>query len=269
MKRISTLVLILLFSIKALAQHDKTESLQQSSLKKASQEATIIFEGKVVKQNKSFWGTGDNSNSIYTSYTLEVKEVLFGDIKSGTIEIIVAGGQAERDGMIIDSRSEHGNGLCNQSGLFFAKPSNKGNTGIVNSNFGDYDLVVSFCFNPDGALENNPYDDTYKTKEQLYDGLSQFKAIKKPSSNGTQNIKESAVPEKKNSNAEEKVIEGSLNFNYEQNVKNYERNYALLLEKINTSKSKFNKSSANDITFGLANTSVTGTSPRYFEFDIM
>ena len=179
MKRISTLVLILLFSIKILAQHDKTESLQQSSLKKASQEATIIFEGKVVTQNKSFWGTGDNSNSIYTSYTLEVKEVLFGDIKSGTIEIIVTGGQAERDGMIIDSRSEHGNGLCNQSGLFFAKPSNKGNTGIVNSNFGDYDLVVSFCFNPDGSLENNPYDDTYKTKEQLYDGLSQFKAIKK------------------------------------------------------------------------------------------
>ena len=97
MKRISTLVLILLFSIKALAQHDKTESLQQSSLKKASQEATIIFEGKVVKQNKSFWGTGDNSNSIYTSYTLEVKEVLFGDIKSGTIEIIVAGGISYRN----------------------------------------------------------------------------------------------------------------------------------------------------------------------------
>jgi hypothetical protein len=43
----------------------------------------LYLKGKFVKQNKSYWGTGDNSNSsnsIYTSYTLEVKEVLFGDI---------------------------------------------------------------------------------------------------------------------------------------------------------------------------------------------
>jgi hypothetical protein len=114
MKKILSFVLILLFAFKAIAQQNKTESLQQSSLRKASQEATIIFEGKIVSQNKSFWGSGDNSNSIYTSYTLEVKEVLSGDIKKGTIEIIVNGGQAERDGMIVDSRSEHGNGLCHQ-----------------------------------------------------------------------------------------------------------------------------------------------------------
>ncbi|HET8963667.1 MAG TPA: hypothetical protein VFM99_07210, partial [Chitinophagales bacterium] len=181
MKTIYTLLFSILLAITAFGQ-DQTNNFEKKRLLKESADvSTAIFEGKVISKNKSFF-SNKNQNTIYTSYTIQVEEVLFGTIKVGTIEIAVIGGQMERGGEVYSFESAHGTGLCSGNAIFFCKPFTEGNSGLSHSNTGAFTVISNVCYNSDGSIDPSPYpyNDSYKNKKELYKDLAKFKSITIP-----------------------------------------------------------------------------------------
>lgn len=257
MKKIFAILIVILIANFSFAQQPNVSAEKTRYLKTVTEASTVIFEGKVLKKNKSFWGTGENVNDIYTSYTIQVDNILFGNITPGTIEIVIYGGQMEKDGIGTAIENAHGTGLCSGSAVFFCKPFTKGTSGIINSNIGDFDLISNYCDNE--LMSANAGNNSYSSKKELYDDVSKFKSISIPQEKKSPNANEIKKENEKVANT----------IDYDQNVKNYDANLALLLNKIEQIKSKKNNSTlSNDITFSFTNPATTGTNPRYFEFDI-
>ena len=208
MKNIFIIILFLCYSVASFSQQQNDVPEKQRYLKMVTAESTIIFEGKVIKKNKSFWGNGEYKETIFTSYTVQVDAVLFGNIQVGTIEIVEIGGQLDNTSM----RPSHGDGLCSGSGTFFCKPFGKGSSGVVNSNPGDYNVVANYC---DSKMTGgDPNEARYVSKEELYKDLGTFQSVTVPVKKKALNVEE----EKKSINKSEE------SFDYEQNVRNYDAN---------------------------------------------
>lgn len=261
MKKTITLLSLILMCITSFAQKQDDNSKKKRLLKEFADQSTAIFEGKIISKNKSFFGNKNNS-SIYTSYTIQVEEILFGNITKGTIEIIVIGGQAEKDGLIYDSESAHGTGLCSEYATFFCKPFTDGSSGKSHSNATTFSVVYNACYDANGNIAPSPYNNSYTDKGELYKELIKIKSVTIPQ-------------EKKSPNVEEKGKTGQIPktnsaIPYSQRLLNYADYFQLITAKAESNKTNVSASRlVNDLTLSFANPQITGTTTRYFEFDVL
>jgi hypothetical protein len=183
MKQIITLFLLLLIGVTLFAQNEN--SVKTKMLKEIAERSTIIFEGKVLSKNKSFFGSTSNDN-IYTSFTVEVDEILLGNITKGTVEIIVDGGQMEKDGMIYDQ--EFSGPGCAGYSTFFCRPVAL-SSGIRHTNNSPLAIIDNICYNSKGEIppssgggDIDPYyiADPFININQLYKEFNEIKNITIP-----------------------------------------------------------------------------------------
>jgi hypothetical protein len=259
-----TLLSIILLSIPSFAQNNDTPKTRM--INEIANRSTVIFEGKIVGKNKVFWGSGDN---IYTSYRIEVAEVVLGNITKGTIEIIVPGGQLEKNGMGYDVEIR---GIqCSGYSTFFCQPSSL-SSGIAHTNKIPLSIVGHQCYDSNGKLPTpsssggdvDPYyvKDPFLNISEIYKELNKIKPITIPK-------------EKKSPNVEEKGKTGQVPTNnpaipYSQRLLNYADYFQLITAKAESNKTNASLSRlVNDLTLSFANPQITGTLPRYFEFDVL
>ncbi|MGQ0829201.1 MAG: T9SS type A sorting domain-containing protein [Bacteroidota bacterium] len=235
-------------------------------------ESPFIFEGTVIKTV----GFQAKDKGIYTSNTIQINKVFRGNplIKLGTIEVITEGGTVDailKDGSLGSRESYPYHGQVRfypgQSGTFFCVPADSNlivqPVTTKNAVKTKYRSCISYPFEGYGGIIGMNL--SFKSYDELYDFLRNQKNITIPEPN----IEKKSIdvkPEKIKSD----TIGNSIR--YKQNVKNYETNFAHLLNKIKTSGVNPNRgvSAINDITFTLANPQQTDSANfRYFEFDIM
>jgi hypothetical protein len=249
----------------SLAQNNDTPKTRM--INEIANRSTVIFEGKIVSRNKAFWGSGNN---IYTSFTVEVAEVVLGNIIKGTIEIIVPGGQLEKDGIGYDAEI-HGI-ACEGYSTFFCEASSL-SSGITLTNTISLSIVDNECYDLNGKLsppsssgggDVDPYyvKDPFLNISEIYNELNKIKPI--------------VIPKKKKSpNVEEKgktrqVSKINSAIPYSQRLLNYVDYFQLITAKAESNEANESLSRlVNDLTLSFANPQITGTLPRYFEFDVL
>lgn len=234
--------------------------------------ASYIFEGTVIN-SIGYWNK--TGKTTFTANTIKIEKVIKGDLKPGTIVNVITIGGEVADLHNPDIIFMHSSGdirfYNNTKHFFLCKPSNPEN--YKEDVKTDYPFQLSFLSiaitKPDiGKIRMLHDRDNYLTFESpasLYKFLSE-EGITVPQDNNNPKKKSIDVKPEKN-----KIDTSGNSIRYKQNVKNYEIYFAHLLNKSKVSGTNANRNSAttNDLTLSFANPQTTGTSPRYFEFDIV
>ncbi len=110
MRKLFTLLILLALTVPLSAQ------LFEVPLAHRIEASSLIVEGKVIS-SKCYWD--NNRYNIYTSYLIEVNQVLKGSAHPETVEVVALGGQVVDHAVIVS----HGIGLAQgEYGIFFLNP---------------------------------------------------------------------------------------------------------------------------------------------------
>jgi hypothetical protein len=283
MKKTITLLSILLICIASYAQteipgpnEDLTKSIIAGRIN-IIKETPFIFEGTVIK-TVGFIG---KDKDFYTSNIVQITKILRGhnNLKLGTIEVITHGGDATYEdpthpGAIriwMPCQDCHELYLTKGQSLIFFCITAENNLTVLNINTDNNitlrtkEWYIGYAIDVTQDASISWMNLAFKSKNELYEFLAKQKNITIPQTD----IKKKSIIEPKQEKIKNDKSGNSIR--YKQNVENYETYFAHLQNKIKTSGTNVNRNSAttNDITLTFANPQTTGTSPRYFEFDVL
>jgi hypothetical protein len=224
-------IITIIISIISIATA-KAQAATEEQLKQSINHAEIIVEGKIIA-SESF--SQNESSKIYTSYTIEISKIIKGNYANRTIEIVKRGG-------ILNDRfeiSDHSIALSKGTeGLFFLNPLNNN----LNNSFSIYDFTEYFSdgINPPAVGQGKAYKNV---EVELLQKIQEF------TKNQVLSIKPNSK-EIKNGFAIPHIITDPNFLPQVRGVKN-------------------NSRSSTGIEYTLDNIQVTGTSPKFLEFDVM
>lgn len=229
---------------------------RKKALEEIAKKSDIIFEGILIKKGATYY-TDKQHGGIATPFYIKVASDLLGNIIGDTVKIVFQG-VGEIDS-ISGFKMDGINGILSGYSLFFCKKSD--NEFSLNSQ-----TEIS---NPENILAEVDYHVFYTKLSELYADLKSVTKVKIPDSSQ----KKSADFSK-----EKNVVIGLLNEqlknrNYIENISNYNTYFDFIdhkAKKNKTLQSSFKKSNAvNDINLYFANSQLTGSTTKFFEFDIM
>ena len=243
MKKNLIITMLFCLTLSCLAQNSKKIEV----IKTLCNQSNLIVEGKGLEKGKSF---RDNNNVIYTPYSVTVVNILKGQSKTKTIQVLVEGGQIEENGMGVGSNSSHGlNFLIEANSVIFCSSFN--DSKLPNAYF----LTEQICYTSKNiVVKTNYLSEQYNN---INDFLSDLSTILKIN-----------IPQKKSE------INNSTNSNDANNYGEYSNNYYTLIKKkteqflLSKNANKTTQSLAQSVNLQIANSSVTGTSTKYLEFDV-
>lgn len=259
MKTKNILLLVLLLSFyNIFSQNNKEERFK--ALKNLVNNTGLIIEAELVNQDSAFKG---NDRSIYTPYTLKVINVISGSYSSSSIKIALFGGQ------VGDEIQELAHGFPNFSGrksIYFFRKEQITKMNVKNNTEVFYTLqMIAPYLGDDKITAQVSLDANYDNPDEFYADLAKIKSIRIPQKKKTVNS------EKKNNTQVAPAYNSDNNLLYSQKVLNYNNYYQLISVKAEAVKIKHTPKSplASDLTLSFGNQKTTGTSPRYFEFDVL
>ena len=126
MKKLLTLVLLIVSTMAAIAQEELTPIIDRIT------NADYIFEGKVIYSAPYY---NHAQNIIYTDNIIQISKIFKGSLLCGTVEVITSGGQI-------------GDVILTNSHLI---PLQVGNTGIFLCGANDKELPATQAMTPDNA----------------------------------------------------------------------------------------------------------------------
>lgn len=246
---------ILLFATLLISLFGKAQTNQEKIklLTELANNSDIIFEGEVIKQGEAFKSA---QNVIYTPYEVKINHIVYGSNISSTIQLVLIGGIVGDESM----ESNHGyQNLPRVNTLFFIKSVKENNKILTNSNGNYYEInsLTTYGKNNSISLSLSP-NDSYTNVDELFNDLSKIKSIVVPQK---KSIKENVV-QKLNDN----LIQIPT-ISYQERSDNFNNRIQRYLT-LQNSANKTTQVLASDVTLQIANGVITGTSPKYFEFDV-
>lgn len=250
--------MLLLTFYNTYSQNNKEERFK--ALKNMVNDTDLIFEAELVKQDSAF---KIENNVIYTPYTLKITTMVSGTYSSPIIKVVLPGGVVGNE----SSESSHGYaGLPSGKTIYFC-----GKEQIKKLNAEDnveifYTIINIASYSGDTKIAAHvSFDSYYDNADEFYSDLAKIKPIRIPQKKKTVNS------EKKNNAQITSDRNSDNNLLYSQKLLNYNNYYQLISAKVEALKIKHTPKYplASDLTLSFGNQKTTGTSPRYFEFDIL
>ena len=238
---------ILLFAIMLSSLFSKAQIISNySALADIYKNSEIIFEGNRIKKNPSFY---DKKRQMFTTYEVKVSKTILNTTINQIIRVELEGGAIGLE----ESISSHGfKDIPLNKTIFFLRKNERGNY-VVNfmCDISNPENIIGYV-----SIGNTPY-----TKlETFYSDLSKISGQQLIIEKKSLSVKVNEL-EKPNSSIQIPTIsyqERSDNFN------NRVQRYIALKNNVN----RTSQVTASDVTLQIINGVITGTSPKYYEFDV-
>lgn len=242
--------ILILFVVSAFQVFSQGMVNKEFVLKQVTENSKLIFEGTILSKGNSFRAS---NNAIYTSYEAQIDKVVYGTKTTSKINIIIAGGQIEEDGLLVGTSTPHGLSITlSTASVIFCQPFTIGN--LPNS----YLLTEQVTFNAKNeVMITNSLSEYYKNINDLYKDLSKELNIQ--------------ITEKKSLDVNENTnitLVDLISSSEKQN--NYNNHIAFFTSKHNNPlNQKTSKVLANDLTLSTGNEIITTVGlNRFLEFDV-
>lgn len=228
-------------------------------------QSDCIFEGTVIRSD-SYWGI--QKRSIYTSHTLQVHKIFKGDIICGTIEVITEGGTVGDIRLDISHNLELVRGM---KGIFACKGNTfnevplidyypETNSAVLEVLYSEQGYIEYFTDSVNKAAANLFY--AFDSLAQVYNVVELYTQLSYIDCEATNIIAPPSIPTQRQNNS------SVLPVNYtEIYSKEKQRISDLMSIKWNNSAST-HSTTTTTLTYNFENAVITGTNPRYLEFDI-
>lgn len=227
-------------------------------------QSDCIFEGTVIRSD-SYWGV--QNRSIYTSHTLQIHKVFKGDIICGTIEVLTEGGSVGDIRLNISHNLELVKGM---KGIFACKGNTfnevpqidyypETNSAVLEVLYGEQGYIEYFTDSVNKAAANLFY--AFDSLAQVYNVVELYTQLSYIDCDATTIISPSYP-------STQKQAANSALINY---VEIYEKGKAQVKELMKDKRKNIPitfGTTTSTLTYNFENAVITGTNPRYLEFDI-
>ena len=227
--------------------------------------AEYIFEGKVIF-SKAY--ENRDENNIYTTSTIEITKILKGNLQCGKIEVITQGGEI---GDRIKINSHYLTLKEGYAGIFLCGQNKRElpqidymieNNTVKLAPIFEKQSYIKYYYEGEDLIAS---DVTFNVDSlaRLYDLVHLVSQLNYIDCNNSRQ-----VIFKDESKVGDKVIPSPQVFPVYKKS-DYDRTISQMEYLNSRARPKHSGRSTNDLTYTLANAIITGTGPRYFEFDIM